>query len=113
MTDETKEDIKRYLGILAEDFKDKLNIVIDAQMDIKRDVAELKEDVAVLKKDVARLKVDVAELKEDVAVLKKDVAELKVDVAEIKEDLISHRDNTEIHTQRPKRRKKTLRVMEQ
>ncbi len=75
---EFKEEVKRYMGVLAEEFKDKLNFVIDGQEDIKRDVKELKQDVGVLKQDVK----------------------------EIREELIAHRDNTEIHAKQIKRKRR-------
>lgn len=75
---EFKEDIKKYLGILSEDFQHKLGFVIDGQMDIKREVESLKQKV--------------------------DGLEQKVDT--IYSELIAHRDNTEIHVQQQKRRRK-------
>jgi SMC interacting uncharacterized protein involved in chromosome segregation len=75
---EMEKEIKRYLGILSEDFQHRLNLVIDAQLDIKRDVAGLK----------------------------KDVAELKTKTDVIYSELIAHRDNTEMHVQKAKTRKR-------
>lgn len=80
-----KEDIKRYMGILAEDFQHKLDFVIDGQEDIKREVREVKEDGTILKQDVA---------------------DIKVDVKEIRKDLEEHRNNTEVHIQQAKRKRK-------
>ncbi len=59
-----KEDIKQYMGILAEDFQHKLDFVIDGQEDIKREVKEIHKE------------------------------------------LVAHRDNTEIHAQQAKRKRK-------
>lgn len=42
--EEFKEELKRYLGILAEDFQHKLNFVIDAQEDIKRLIRTTNEE---------------------------------------------------------------------
>ncbi|MFN3739168.1 MAG: hypothetical protein ACK4TF_00650 [Thermodesulfovibrionales bacterium] len=42
--EEFKEELKRYLGILAEDFQHKLNFVIDAQEDIKRLIKTTNEE---------------------------------------------------------------------
>jgi hypothetical protein len=75
---EMEKEIKRYLGILSEDFQHRLNLVIDAQLDTKRDVAGLK----------------------------KDVAELKTKTDVIYSELIAHRDNTETHVQKAKTRKR-------
>ncbi len=83
--EEFKEDIKRYMGILVEDFQHRLNLVVDAQLDIKKDIAGLKEDVSGLKEDVAELKA-------------------KTDM--IHNELIAHRGNTEVHAQKIKRKKK-------
>lgn len=74
----SEEDIKRYLGILAEDFQHRLNLVIDAQLDIKRNVAGLK----------------------------KDVDELKTKTDKIYLELIAHRDNTEVHVQKARTKKR-------
>ncbi len=82
---EFKEDIKKYLGILSEDFQHKLGFVIDGQMDIKREVESLKQKVGGLEQKV-------------------DGLEQKVDT--IYSELIAHRDNTEIHVQQQKRRRK-------
>jgi hypothetical protein len=59
-----KEDIKQYMGILAEDFQHKLDFVIDGQEDIKKEVKEIHKE------------------------------------------LVAHRDNTEIHAQQAKRKRK-------
>ncbi len=75
--EENRKEFQRYIGIVSEDFQHKLNFVIDVQVDIKRDVAGLKTDVAGLK--------------------------TKTDV--IYSELVSHRDNTELHAQKAKRKK--------
>jgi len=103
--EENRKEFQRYIGIVSEDFQHKLNFVIDVQVDIKRDVAGLKTDVAGLKTDVAGLKTDVAGLKTDVAGLKTDVAGLKTKTDVIYSELVSHRDNTELHAQKAKRKK--------
>jgi hypothetical protein len=104
----TKNEMKRYLGVLSEDFTDKvkglgegLKIVIEKQDKqtkilnshtemigiLMEDVSVLKEDVSVLKEDVSVLKEDVSVLKEDVSVLKEDVSVLKEDVSVLKDDM--------------------------
>ncbi|BCB96448.1 hypothetical protein JZK55_13700 [Dissulfurispira thermophila] len=90
--EEFRNDIKRYMGILSEDFQYKLGFVIDVQDEIKKDVKFLKQDVSALKQDVSALKQDVTVLKQD--------------VKEIREELIAHRDNTEIHDTQIKRKRK-------
>lgn len=46
------------------------------------------------------------DIKRDVAGLKKNVAELKTKTDVIYSELIAHRDNTEMHVQRAKRKSK-------
>jgi len=82
--EENRKEFQRYVGIVSEEFQHRLNFVIDAQLDIKRDVATLKEDVSGLKEDVSGLKT-------------------KTDV--IYSELIAHRDNTELHAQTIKRKR--------
>lgn len=83
--EEFKEDIKRYLGILAGDFQHKLGFVIDGQLDIKLKMEGLKGEVEGLKDRVDRL-------------------EVKVD--RVYSELIAHRDNTVIHGQQIKKKSK-------
>jgi hypothetical protein len=77
IAEENRKEFQRYIGIVSEDFQHKLNLVIDAQLDIKRDVAGLKEDVG----------------------------ELKTKTDNIYLELTAHRDNTELHAQKIKRKR--------
>lgn len=45
--DEYRDDIKRYMGILSEDFQHKLGFVIDAQEDIKRELSAHRDNTEV------------------------------------------------------------------
>jgi archaellum component FlaC len=83
--EEFKEDIKRYLGVLSEDFQHKLGFIIDGQMDIKRELEGVKEKVDGLEQKV-------------------DGLEQKVDM--IHSELIAHRDNTEVHVQQVKKKRR-------
>jgi len=97
----TENELKRYLGALAEDFTSKvevlgegLKIVIKKQDEQSKVlnlhtemIGTLMEDVSVLKEDVSVLKEDVSVLKEDVSVLKEDVSVLKEDMQIVKREL--------------------------
>jgi archaellum component FlaC len=104
--EEFKEDIKRYLGVLAEDFQHKLGFVIDGQMDIKREVENLKSDVGNLKSEVGSLKSEVGKLKNEVGSLKSEVGGLGQKVDMVYDELIAHRDNTEVHVQQVKKKRR-------
>ncbi len=102
--EEFKEELKRYLGILAEDFQQKLNFVIDAQEDIKRLIRSTNEET---KKELRNefkiaLKDTEDRLRQEFrGALKETMDELK----DLKEEIISHRDSTEIR--QVKRKKKS------
>ena len=97
----TKDEMKRYLGALAEDFTGKvkglgegLKIVMEKQdnqakiLDSHTEmIGKIMEDVSVLKDDVSILKDDVSILKDDVSILKNDVSILKDDVSILKDDM--------------------------
>ncbi|BCB96446.1 hypothetical protein JZK55_13680 [Dissulfurispira thermophila] len=97
--EEFKEDIKRYLGILAEDFQHKLGFVIDNQMDIKREVEGLKVNV-----DRLEQRMDGLEQRMDRLEQRMDGLEQKVDMIHV--ELVAHRDNTEVHVQQVKKRRR-------
>ncbi|GER94472.1 hypothetical protein A45J_2235 [hot springs metagenome] len=111
--EEFKEDIKRYLGILAEDFQHKLGFVIDNQMDIKREVEGLKVNVDRLEQRMDRLeqrmdrleqRMDRLEQRMDGLEQRMDGLEQKVDMIHV--ELVAHRDNTEVHVQQVKKRRR-------
>jgi predicted nuclease with TOPRIM domain len=104
--EEFKEDIKRYLGILAEDFQHKLGFVIDGQLDIKREVEGLKDKVDKLEEKVDKLEEKVDNLEDKVDKLEEKVDKLEVKVDNVYNELIAHRDNTEIHAQQIKKKHK-------
>jgi archaellum component FlaC len=70
---------------LSEDFQHKLGFIIDGQMDIKRELEGVKEKVDGLEQKV-------------------DGLEQKVDM--IHSELIAHRDNTEVHVQQVKKKRR-------
>lgn len=109
--EEFKEELKRYLGILAEDFQQKLNFVIDAQEDIKGLIRTTNEETkrelrlefrSGLKETEDKLR---SEFRAGLNKVEKDIGYLKKEVSEIKAEVISHRDNTEI--KEIKKKKKT------
>ncbi len=83
MSEEEIKDIKKYLGILSEDFQHKLNLAIDS-LTGKIESWELR----------LSNKIDSA------------AKDLRKEIREVKDELIVHRDNTEVHAQkvRPKKR---------
>jgi hypothetical protein len=114
------EDINEKFDILIEGHKglnqkfDQLDRKIDreiedrqaADMALLSQIGILKTDVGGLKDDVSVLKKDMIEVKQDVSVLKKDMAEVKHDLREMRSGLDEHRNNTELHGER--KRKKIL-----
>jgi hypothetical protein len=79
MSEKEEKEIKRYLKILSEDFQDKLNFVID-------EVKAVEE----------RLTVKIDSMAKD----------LRKEIQEVKGELIAHRDNTEVHVQKAKIKKR-------
>ena len=80
---EMEKEIKRYLGILSEDFQHRLNLAIDGL--------------------TGRIESTEERLSNKIDAVAKD---LRAEIREVRQELIAHRDNTEMHVQKAKRKKK-------
>jgi alpha-D-ribose 1-methylphosphonate 5-triphosphate diphosphatase PhnM len=81
--EEMEKEIKRYLDIQAERFTHDLGFVID--------------EVKAVEERLNR------KIESEIGGLRK---ELKQEIREVRQELISHRDNTEMHVQKAKTRKR-------
>ena len=94
--------------IILEDINEKFDTLIEGQNLINekldRHIEENKEEFKEVKKEILLIKGDVFDLKKDVSGLQKDVSDLKGDVSDLKKDLNEHRENTELHVGRKKKK---------
>ena len=74
------EDIKRHMGALKEDFQDKVKVIAELSLSIKKTVDSHTEMIGNLAVDVETLKDDVKVLKDDMVVVKSDLQIIKTDV---------------------------------
>jgi predicted nucleic acid-binding Zn-ribbon protein len=101
----SEEDIKRYIGIVTEEFKRYLHLEIEGltgKMESMED--RLTKRIYSVEKRVGSLEKGVDSLEKKVGSLEKRFDSLDTSVKELKEELIAHRDNTEMHAQRAKRK---------
>ena len=84
---EQGDDFQRYVGIVSENFQDKLSMVAEMVAQNSVDITEMKEDISGIKSDIHDIRYDLNETKKDVSVLKEDVSELKEDVSVLKQDM--------------------------
>ncbi len=112
---EIEKEIKRYLDIQAERFTHDLGFVIDEikaveerlnrkieseivglRKELKQEINEVREE---LKQEIKGVK---QELKQEIKEVRQ---ELKKEIREVGQELIAHRDNTEMHVQKAKKKK--------
>ncbi len=92
--EEFKKDIKRYMGVLAEDFQHRINLAIDGL-------------TGKIESTEARLSNKIDSVEEKLNNKINSVEEgLSNKIDSLKDELIAHRDNTEVHVQRAKRKSK-------
>lgn len=60
---------------------DKLQVVENSQLDMKKDIHAIKTDQGVMKTELAEMKADQVEMKEELAEIKIDQAEMRKEVA--------------------------------
>jgi uncharacterized coiled-coil DUF342 family protein len=87
--------------IILEDINEKFDTLIEGQNlfneKLDRHIDENREEFKEVKKDILFLKKDVFEIK-------KDVLEIKKDVSGLRKDLNEHRENTELHLNKKKKK---------
>lgn len=83
-------EIKKYLDIQAERFTHELGFVIDHIKTVEERLSKkIESEVIGLRKEIKEVR-----------------QELKQEINEVKQELIAHRDNTEAHAQKIKRKGK-------
>jgi chromosome segregation ATPase len=94
--------------IILEDVSEKFDTIIEGQNllneKLDRHIEDNKEEFKEVKKDILYLKKDVFDIKKDVSDLKGDVSDIKRDVSDLKKDLNEHRENTELHAGKKKKK---------
>ncbi|MCL4458203.1 MAG: hypothetical protein M1147_13205 [Nitrospirae bacterium] len=87
---EMEKEIKRYLGIQAERFTHEIGFILDEVKAVEERLNRKIDSVAIdLRKEIKEVR-----------------NELKQEIKEVGQELIAHRDNTEVHAQRAKRKSK-------
>ncbi|MDA8338104.1 MAG: hypothetical protein M0Z70_02250 [Nitrospiraceae bacterium] len=91
---EISEEFRRYMGILKEDFQRSLGFVIDGQKDLERKLTDKIESTATgLRKELTG-KIEFTDKK------------LSNKIDSLRDELIAHRDNTEVHVQKARVKKR-------
>ena len=90
--------LKRYVGILSEDFQHKLNSVIDGQQflaeKLDRPTTELKSDISQLDQRLTGVE---ARLTARIDAVEKRLDTMEVKLDAVADDLAAHRADTEAH----------------
>ncbi len=81
------EDIKRHMGALKEDFQDKVKVVAELALDIKKTIDSHTKILDSHTEMIGNLATDVETLKEDMKIVKEDIVVLKDDMKIVKSDL--------------------------
>ena len=93
---------------ILRDINEKFHTLIKGQNLINekldRHIEENKEEFKEVKKEILLIKGDVFHLKRGVSGLKGEVSSLKGEVLDLRKDLNEHRENTELHVGRKKKK---------
>ena len=66
----TGNEVKRYLGVLSEDFQGRVDTITEQYHDIKKDIGTIKGDIVEIKADLVEVKADIVEIKADIVEIK-------------------------------------------
>ena len=91
------EDINEKLGVLVEGHK-----LLNEKMDLRHD--EYMAEFQQIRTDVMLSNRDLLDVKKDVVDVKKDLVDVKKDLVDVKKDLTNHRENTELHPGKKKKK---------
>jgi septal ring factor EnvC (AmiA/AmiB activator) len=98
------EDINEKLGVLVEGHK-LLNEKMDRRHDeYKAEFQQIRTDVMLSNRELLDVKKDVSDVKKDIVDIKKDLVNVKKDLFDVKKDLTDHRENTELHPGKKKKK---------
>ena len=90
------EDIKRHMGALSEDFQDKIKVVAELALDIKKTVDSHTKILDSHTEMIGNLAVDVETLKNDMKIVKEDIGEFKDNVKILKDDMVVVKSDLQI-----------------
>jgi hypothetical protein len=131
---EMEKEIKRYLGILSEDFQHRLNLAIDGLTGkIESSEERLNQRISATEKSLtanltAKIESSEERLNQRISATEKSLTanltakieaseerlnkkidavakDLRAEIKEVRQELIAHRDNTEMHAQKAKGKK--------
>lgn len=119
LNEETEKDIKRYLGILAEDFQGRIGFIIDEVKTVEErlnnkidsEIKKLREDLTFRiievgtgldRKIDSKIKAQMGETKKSIGLVEKGLSQ---EIKGLRTELVAHRNNTEMHAQRMGKKK--------
>ena len=72
-----RQEYQRYLGIISEDFSDKLKLIAESVLGIQKQLIALRDMVAKNTEDIEIMKMDIETMKRDGAIMKMDLTSIK------------------------------------
>ena len=73
--EEQRGEYQRYIGVVAEDFKSQVKLVVEALAGMQEQLTALRDMVARNTEDIEMIKVDIEIMKSELAIIRRDLKE--------------------------------------